>query len=177
MDGLFLEEYKRVARDLGATERVDVIRLEGSPHLQLNGNCTTRFAAHVQDLDAVAIVQALQAASTGVETMDFSYNFLGNRAATTLAEFIRKDSALNALNLAFNEITSAGGRALAQALVINKSITHLNLQVGPCYGGGGRGGSVVCVCGAGDRTRDAVRSLFCRLRAKDVWVRGGGCPL
>eukprot|EP00755_Sulcionema_specki_P008025 Sspe_Gene.39808::Locus_19192_Transcript_1_3_Confidence_0.667_Length_1295::g.39808::m.39808 len=96
-------------------------------HIELNGNCPERFSNRVDDIEAVALAQAL-AQTENIVHMNLSYNKITDEGARALSGMLRRNSSLNHLDLAYNEIGHRGWRSIADALMSNQGLTYLNMS-------------------------------------------------
>ena len=63
-----------------------------------------------------------------LETLDLSYNYIGDGGAQALAQALRVNDTLRKLDLTYNGVGAAGAHALAEALRVNSTLRELNLD-------------------------------------------------
>jgi hypothetical protein len=87
----------------------------------------------VGEAGAAALVAALRAPTCHLKRLDLANNSLGNKGAMAFAEGLQhirgdgNDSGVEVLNIEWNNITTEGGTALADAMFLNTSVTDLKV--------------------------------------------------
>ncbi|KAJ3330155.1 hypothetical protein HDU76_006307 [Blyttiomyces sp. JEL0837] len=85
----------------------------------------------------VEILFAPLSAVSFLESLDLSYNEIGNTGAVIIANFIKEDKFIEYLNLQSNSITGTGGAAIAHALHVNTTIKRLDMSYNSIGNDGG----------------------------------------
>ena len=101
--------------------------------LMNDANCLhLRFKAHGKWINPMRDpTQATETDATvelGVRALDFEGSGLKNGAVRKLAHILRVNTTVTRLNLSWNEIGSKGATYLADSLVKNCTLTHLDLR-------------------------------------------------
>ncbi|TPX32515.1 hypothetical protein SmJEL517_g04389 [Synchytrium microbalum] len=87
---------------------------------------TLRFSS--DDLPRAAENLESIADSSPIRRVNLCCNFIGDEGCEFLADALREEIGLRALDLQFNEITTHGGRAFQQVLDFNKELVLLDLR-------------------------------------------------
>jgi len=95
--------------------------------VDIPGNTPENFGKKVDDTEAQALCIALSA-TTSVNSVDLSYNNIGNAGAIALAELLRNNNTIQSLSLSYNNIGPLGARALADSLLLSMSLQSMSLQ-------------------------------------------------
>jgi hypothetical protein len=82
----------------------------------------------LRDPGAELLVQALSRAEPKLEDLSLRFNFIGDKGASALAEFVKITPTLEMLDLESNEIGDDGARDLAKALSGHPSMASLYLE-------------------------------------------------
>ena len=85
-------------------------------------------ASGIGPLAAEAITQAILQCREQPWLIDFGGNVMGDRGAAQIAKLLRRSTSLVWLALPSNGISEGGGKALAEALRTNRSLTALDLS-------------------------------------------------
>ena len=80
---------------------------------------------------ALTVVEEPLGPGSNVKTLDISGTGMTPRSIQMLADRLKTNTVLTSLNIAYNEIGTEGGKALATALETNKVLTDLSLR-GSC---------------------------------------------
>jgi Ran GTPase-activating protein (RanGAP) involved in mRNA processing and transport len=81
----------------------------------------------IGDDGAVALAAGLKVNSS-LQTLNLTWNKIGDEGAVALAEALKDNKSLQTLALCKNQIGDEGAKALAGALKVNSSVRHLNLR-------------------------------------------------
>lgn len=82
----------------------------------------------MEDVEVQALQRALMNSECKVSTVDLSYKDIGNTGASSIAEAVRVNKSLTHLYLTSNNIWPDGALSIAEALLHNKTLSFLGLS-------------------------------------------------
>ena len=91
------------------------------------GSFVTQIKCEWNRRNGVGDLKLLKVNST-LQSLDLSFNNLGETGGQAIAEALKLNSTLQTLNLYGNKLGETGGQAIAEALKVNSTLQTLNLQ-------------------------------------------------